>query len=109
MATAKGLESAIEFTKHVMTLSGAGIAFIAALDLSGLSEYQKISFTISLVCLAFSLAAGLLVWSRATVMSSNRRYSLNDPYLRYPGIANLIAFGLGVVALGTFVFIKLLP
>ncbi|MGC1825734.1 MAG: hypothetical protein WA723_08855 [Pseudolabrys sp.] len=65
MAEKKGLESAVEFTKHVMTLAGAGIAFIATIDADSLGKLQRFSLFVALVALGTSLAAGLFVWSRA--------------------------------------------
>jgi len=107
MATQKGLESAVKFTKHVMTLSGAGIAFIASLDIHTIGYYQRIFLVASIVLLALALAAGLLVWSRAAMMLSARHYSLEDPFLKWPGLVNLFSFAFGVVALGIYVGIKL--
>ena len=107
MATQKGLETAIEFTKHVMTLSGAGIAFIATLEPGGLTCLQRGSLAASILMLGLSLGAGLFVWSRATVMLGKKQFDLDDRYLRIPGLINLISFGLGVLALGVMIVIKI--
>src|SRR5262249_51227814 len=107
MPVQKGVESAIEFTKHVMTLSGAGIAFVATIDVRPIGSAQRIALFAAMVLLALSLAAGLLVWSRAAVMISNQQYSLEDAFLKWPGLVNLFAFGFGVVALGVFIAIKI--
>jgi hypothetical protein len=60
MSADKGLESSIEFTKHVMTLAGAGIAFVASLKLQNTAPIERISLAASIFFLAISLGAGLL-------------------------------------------------
>jgi hypothetical protein len=107
MATLKALENSVEFTKHVMTLSGAGMAFVITLDLQKLANIQRISIAISIIFLAVALAAGLLVWSRATVMMAKSSYNLDDRYLKIPGLINLFSFAFGVVSLGAYVIIRL--
>jgi hypothetical protein len=107
MPTEKGLESSVEFTKHLMTLAVAGIAFLATLDVHTFSFAQRLLLAGATLLLGISLAAGLMVWARAAVMLSHRKYSLEDVYLRTPGLINLFAFGLGVAALGAFLVIKL--
>jgi hypothetical protein len=108
MATEKGISNAIEFTKHVMTLSGAGIAFIATIDNKDICGWRRAFLAAALISLAVSLGAGLVVWSRAAVMISGRQYSLNDKRLKVFGLINLIAFFIGVLSLGAYVLVKII-
>ena len=107
MPTEKGLSSSVEFTKHLMTLSGAGIAFIASLNASAMDPFQRVVLGLALVFLGISLGAGLFVWSRAVVMLSAERYSLKDKHLRVPGLINVVSFGAGVAILAIYVVLRL--
>ena len=90
-----------------MTLSGAGITFIATIDTAPLGSVQRWFLGAALLLLAVSLAAGLMVWSRAAQMLSKKNYNLRDRYLEIPGLINILSFGAGVVSLGVCVAIKL--
>jgi hypothetical protein len=103
MARKAGLDLALDFTKFIIALDGALIAF-----LTGASFLQTLNgpgqrgvAILTLCALGLSMVAGILVYMRAATMASEGRYDLGDPHLRWPGVVNVLAFLIGSFALGS--------
>lgn len=102
-----GLNSALDFTKFVITLDGALIAFVTgATFLQDIQNWWEILATIlALAALLTSIVAGILVSMAVATMLSDGNYDLAHKPLSIPGMFNVIGFGLGsaaIAALATF-------
>lgn len=93
----EGLTTALEFTKFVITLDTALIAFVTgATFLEHIGTLPaKIAVIIILLVLAISIVAGILVYMRISTMLSEGKYDLGDSHLRTPGAWNVLCFGAG--------------
>src|SRR5258705_13880130 len=94
MSEKEGLQTAIDFTKYLLTLAGGAIAFGIQPSFFAGSYWLKGISILALVTLMASIAAGLMVFSRGCVMLSEGKYKLEDSRIRVWGLVNL----------GTFVF-----
>lgn len=94
-----GLEKAIDFTKYILTLCGAALAFfVTQIDkLVMLSPFWKGVITVGAISFTASIIAGLFVLMRASTMLANGEYDLHDRSLKYPGIANVVALEVGAL------------
>lgn len=101
MSRKAGLDGALEFTKFVITLDSALIAFLTgATFLQNIANYWERALVILILAmLALSLGAGIFVYMRAATMLGDGRYELGDPHLRIPGAINVIFFALGAIGL----------
>ncbi|MBB3303297.1 hypothetical protein FHT72_006979 [Rhizobium sp. BK077] len=114
MPNKDGLDSAIEFTKLLISLDSALIAFASGTSfLATLPEpWQRISLVGALFFLLVSLTAGALVLMRAATMLSHQNYNLSDPHLKVPGVLNVLCFACGAAAislLAVFVIFQSAP
>lgn len=110
MTAAKaGLESALDFTKFVIALDGALIAFITgATFLEKVdSGWQKIGVIIVLLILTTSLIGGIFVHMRTATMLGSGNYDLNDRHLAIPGMINVVGFALGAAGIGLLAILVL--
>jgi Co/Zn/Cd efflux system component len=98
--TKEGLESALDFTKFVITLDGALIAFVTgATFLTDItSGWEKAAALGALAALLISIAAGILVSMEIASKLSNGSYDLGDKHVKIPGMVNVISFALGAAA-----------
>ncbi len=105
-----GLASAIDFTKFIVALDGALIAFLTGASFLKQvdTSWEAAAVIVGLVLLAISLACGVLVFMRGSSMLSSRNYNLADPHLKIPGLLNVAAFTLGAVAVSLLTIISLM-
>jgi hypothetical protein len=104
----EGLQSAVDFTKFLLTLAGGGIAFvIQPTQFEGSGSIKAFSFA-ALVLLTISAISGLVVFSGSSVNLADGKYQLDDPWIKIPGIINVVSFGFGFVALAVAVAIRIL-
>jgi hypothetical protein len=105
----EGLESALDFTKYLLAIAGGIIAFVLSSDV--LARVEDITerglLTAALVLLCLSVLGGIAVLSRGAIMLSEGEYSLEDKYLKWPGLANIFAFGGGFICVALFIGIVL--
>lgn len=107
MAEKEGPQSAVDFTKYLLTLSGGGIAFVIQPSFSGTDLLLKILGTFSIILLSICVISGLAVLSRGSVMLSEANYSLEDARIKIPGVINVFSFGGGFILLAISVWLKL--
>lgn len=102
MSTKAGLDSAVDFTKFVITLDSALIAFLTgATFLTHISgNTERVLIILALALLALSLGAGVLTQMRAATMLSSKTYDLGDQHLKVPGAINVLAFAAGAILVG---------
>lgn len=100
----EGIEKAIDFTKYLLTLAGAALAFfVTQIDrLVALSYTWKGIVTLGAISFTFSIVAGLLVLMRASTMLAEEHYDLRDDSLRIPGLLNVISIGLGSLCFSAY-------
>lgn len=104
-----GLDSAVEFTKFIITMDSGLIAFVTGTTFlsevdPGLGRYAVL---LALAALATSLVAGILVYMRSATMLSEGKYALNDRHLMIPGQVNVWGFAVGAVAVAALAVIEL--
>lgn len=109
MTDKAGLESALEFTKFVITLDSGLMAFVTGTsflaDVNAVSE--KVAVVIILLLLATSLVAGIFVYMRAATMFGETNYDLGDRHLSIPGKVNVAAFAVGAIGIGMLAIINI--
>ena|SRR2546423_596336 len=104
----EGLQTAIDFTKYLLTLAGGAIAFgIQPAYFVGNYWLKVLSIT-ALVSLMVSIVSGLMVFSRGCVMLSEGTYRLRDSRIRAWGLVNLGTFVLSFLLLAIAVAIKII-
>ena len=103
----EGIQSALDFTKYLIILAGGAIAFVIKPDFYGTDLLLKILSTFSIVLLIISAISGLLVLSAGCVMLSRGDYSLAKPYIKIPGLVNVVSFGFGFLILAIAVSLKI--
>lgn len=111
MAASKdGLQNALEFTKFIVTLDSALIAFVTgATFLAHVgSAWEKAAAILTLLALAASLCSGIAVYMRAATMFGAEQYDLSDRYIAIPGIANVVCFALGAIGVGCLAVFELI-
>lgn len=104
----EGLQSAVDFTKYLLTLAGGAIAFVIQPTFAGESYWLKVLSIASLVLLGICVISGLAVFSRGAVMLSEKKYSLNEGHIKWAGRVNVISFGLGFILLAIAVAMRVL-
>jgi len=104
-----GLDSALEFTKFVITLDSGLIAFLTgATFLASLGgRWEIISTLVSLTFLVASIVAGLFVYMRVATKLGAAEYDLSDPSLAVPGMINVMCFAFGAVGVAALAVISL--
>ena len=109
MARKAGLDSALDFTKFVITLDGALIAFVTGAtflqDIS--SGLEKAAALIALAALLVSIVAGIFVAMGVATMLSDGNYDLAAKPVSIPGIVNVIGFALGALAVAALAAFEL--
>jgi len=110
MAEKEGLLSAIDFTKYLLTLAGGAIAFVIQPTFYSNNGFIKVLSVAALILLTICVISGLAIFSRGSVMLSEKTYSLSDPRIRGWGIINIVSFGLAfiilAIAIGVGIFSK---
>jgi hypothetical protein len=104
----EGLQTAIDFTKFLLTLAGGAIAFIIQPTYFSGSHLLKTLSILALFLLTVCVVSGLLVFSGGSVMLANKDYDIESKYIKIPGMVNVISFGLGFVLLAIGVAIKVI-
>jgi hypothetical protein len=107
MPQKEGLQAAIDFTKYLLTLSGAAIAFVIQPSFSGSDIELRVLSTFSIILLAVCVISGLAVCSRGCVMLANGNYDLEDIFIKIPGLINMFSFGLGFLFLAYAIWHKI--
>ncbi|MBZ9603100.1 hypothetical protein [Phyllobacterium chamaecytisi] len=109
MPDKEGLVTAIEFTKFVLTLDGALIAFLTGTSFLAQIDpgWERTALIVALILLGSSLAAGVLVYMRGATMLSDQNYDLADRGLKIPGMINVIGFASGAVAVAVLAIVAL--
>lgn len=97
-----GLLAGAEIVKYLMALATGAIVFSAGLlsDKVTLPTAAKWFILFSWAVLAFSTLGGILASMRIPVQLSEQNYDVEDPFLKYPGMIQQLAFLLGIVLLG---------
>jgi hypothetical protein len=108
MVGKEGLQTAIDFTKYLLTLAGGAIAFVIQPTFFAGSDFLKLLSIASIVLLTICVITGLLVFSRGCVMLAEKDYNLEDKRIKYLGMTNVISFGMSFVLLALAVAIKVL-
>ena len=104
----EGLQSAIDYTKYLLTLAGGAIAFVIQPTFYGAGNYQvKLWSLLALGFLMLSVISGLFVFSGGSVMLSEKNYNLEHPYVKIPGLINVFSFLIGFICVSVAVAIKL--
>jgi hypothetical protein len=91
----EGLQTAIDFTKFLLTLAGGAIAFVIKPEFFGQSPLLKYISIAALVLLTVCVISGLFVFSGGCMMLARKDYNLERKYVKLPGIINVVSFGLG--------------
>jgi hypothetical protein len=106
----EGLESALEFTRFVITVDTALIAFLTGATflqrIDGLAE--KIAVGMVLALLAASIGAGIFVYMRASTMLGQGNYDILDRHLSLPGRWNVLLFAAGAIGVAVLAVVQLL-
>lgn len=103
----EGVKAAIDVTKLLITLAGAGIAFVLSAAPSLSSGFSTAAVYVAIIALGISIASGLLVLFQSATNLSNRDYSLSGRLIQVPGIFNTVCFLIGVMAVGTIAISKI--
>jgi hypothetical protein len=92
-----GLKAAIDVTKYTLAISGAAIAFLLSSDsLNTITNgFSKTTVTLALMGFGVSAIAGLLVLLQGASNIANADYDLGQPFIKYPGIANILGLIVG--------------
>ena len=108
MPQKEGLQTAIDFTKYLLTLAGGAIAFGIQPTFFGGSAWLKAMALASLVSLVVSIVAGLMVYSRGCILLSEGKYKLEDDRIRFWGLMNLTTFVFSFFLLAVSVAVKII-
>lgn len=108
MPEKEGLQTAIDFTKYLLTLAGGAIAFAIQPTFFAGHFWLKVLSIAALVLLTWSVIAGLMVFSRGCVMLAEKNYQLSDKRIRLFGMMNVLSFGASLVLLAIAVGIKVI-
>src|SRR4051812_29339348 len=82
-----GLDSALEFTKFIITLDSGLIVFLTGTTFLALinQHWETVTVLASLALLITSVVAGMFVYMRVASMLSDGNYDLGDLGLSFPG------------------------
>jgi hypothetical protein len=108
MSQKEGLQTAIDFTKYLLTLAGGAIAFGIQPSFFASSSWLKGMALISLILLSVSMVAGMMVFSRGCVLLSEGKYRLEDSRIRFWGLINLTTFVFSFLLLAISVGVKII-
>jgi hypothetical protein len=97
-----GLLAGADVVKYLTALGTGAIVFSAGLlsEKIFLSTASKWFIFFSWCFLALSVLGGLLAGMRIPVQLTEQNYDLEDPYLKWPGLAQQVAFFIGIIFLG---------
>ena len=102
----EGLQAAIDFTKYLLTLAGGAIAFvIQPASLAG-GCWTKVLSILALGSLFACVVSGLFVLAGGATKLAEGNYSLENRFVKTPGIINVVSFGLGFLFLAIVILIK---
>jgi len=103
----EGLQAAIDVTKFTLAVAGAAIAFLLSSDVlkKVTTFWAKGLVTLALVGFGVSAIGGLLVLLQGASNIANAAYDLNQPLVRYPGMANILGLLVGFVFTTFFVIV----
>lgn len=104
----EGLQAAIDFTKFLLTLAGGAIAFIIQPTFFSGHPFLKVISVAALVLLTISVVSGLVVFSGGATMLARKNYNLEDKYVKWPGLVNVLSFAIGFVLLAIAVGIRVI-
>jgi hypothetical protein len=101
----EGLQAAIDLTKYTLTVAGAAIAFLLSSEtLKNVTRVdRKLLVTVALLGFGCSAIGGVMVLMESASNLANKQYELNQPFLRIPGIINIIGLGAGLLFATLFV------
>ena len=108
MQEKEGLQTAIDFTKFLLTLAGGAIAFVISPNFSAGDWWLKLLSITALILLTLSVIAGLLVFSRGAVMLSEKNYRLGERRIKLWGMINIVSFGISFILLAIVVGTKVI-
>jgi hypothetical protein len=108
MPQKEGLQTAIDFTKYLLTLAGGAIAFGIQPSFFGTNAWLKTMALAALVSLVVSIIAGLMVYSRGCILLSEGKYKLEDDRIRFWGLINLLTFVFSFFLLAISVAVKII-
>ncbi len=108
-----GMVSALDFTKYLLAISGAVMAFLLSSETSktigsealktASSDLVKGVLSVALVFFSLSTLGGLLVLARGAQMLSDGDYSLEDRYLKIPGLINVFGFAIAFLCVAVVI------
>jgi hypothetical protein len=104
----EGLQTAVDFTKTLLTLSGGAIAFILQPIFYGDSPVLRGMAVLALLALAICVLSGLFVISRCAVLLAHKNYNIEDPHVKVPGLINIWSFAAGFLFISILVAGKIL-
>ncbi|SRR5258708_28186181 len=101
----EGLQAAIDVTQFTLAVAGAAIAFLLSSDVlkKVASLWAKGLVTLALVGFGVSAIGGLLVLLQGATNIANAQYDLNQPFVRYRGMVNILGLLVGFVFTTLFV------
>lgn len=104
-----GLDAALDFTKYMLAICGAVLAFLLGSNVLPTLKSMpgKIALTIAALLFAVSVGAGLFVLARGSTMLSEGEYSLQDAHIRIPGTINILAFFVAILCVAICVAIMI--
>jgi hypothetical protein len=104
----EGLQAAIDFTKYLLTLAGGAIAFvIQPASLAGGFWIKALSVA-ALLLLFTCVVSGLFVLAGGATNLAEGKYSLENRFVKTPGIINVVTFALGFFCLAIVILLKVL-
>jgi hypothetical protein len=103
----EGLQTALDYTKYLLTLAGGAIAFVIQPSFFSGNYQVKLWSMMALVSLTICVISGLFVFSGGGVMLSRNNYDLEHLWVKIPGLINVLTFSFGFICVAVAVGIKL--
>jgi hypothetical protein len=107
MTEKDGLQTAIDFTKYLLTLSGGADCIYHSTEFFSSGASAKLLSLCSLGFLVICVLSGLVVFSVGAVMLARKNYDLEFIHIRWAGLVNVFSFAIGFVLLAIVVGMKL--
>jgi hypothetical protein len=104
----EGLQSAIDFTKFLLTLAGGAIAFVIQPTFFGGDIVLKYLAITALIFLSICVISGLLVFSAGSMMLARKNYNLEFRHVKYAGMLNVLSFAIGFLLIAIAVALKVI-